>query len=193
MLDQQGFEALKVQTRGQLLDGVGENGLTFRGGAEGIALAAAWNRELRIEQVEDGVYVPPPPRIPISAHRGDVGEIRTALQSGEAVDSRLMGYTGLQLAIGSGQREAALALIDAGADVHVTHPDGDTLLMACATSRAMSDHDGALVAQALIENGADCTCMSDAGETAESYAQVRGKPELLRVLRDEAARRESSP
>jgi ankyrin repeat protein len=107
-----------------------------------------------------------------------------AIASGELIDARLQGYTALHLATLYGNVDAALMLIERGADPNLLDREGHGALHMCALSNSMSDAESARVAAALIRHGADRHRASSTGDTAESYAENRGKERLLEVLRE---------
>jgi ankyrin repeat protein len=116
-----------------------------------------------------------------AAAAGDIATLRASLASGLAVDAHdQRGYTAVWNAIARGRNEAALFLIDAGADVRRGYRYGETALHLAAKFG-----DGPLI-QRLIASGADVNAIEGVnGETPLSAAiQKKRAPEIIRVLID---------
>lgn len=79
-------------------------------------------------------------------------------------------------AVKAGKSDAALALIQQGANVNDAEPDGSTALMWAA----YGGHTP--LVKALIEAGADAGAANEYGATALSEAAVRGDTEIIRLL-----------
>jgi ankyrin repeat protein len=84
-------------------------------------------------------------------------------------------------AIQAGDRDAALALIDQGADVNAASPDGATALIWAA-------HQGdAELVERLLEAGADVDAANAYDATAMSEAAVTGDADIIALLLDAGA------
>lgn len=183
LLDDKALEMLEESTIGQLSDGMGENGFGFVCGGRRLLLMPALSLPLEVEQFDDGKSIPPPSRIAIAAREGDLVGLREALASNNAdVDSPLVGYTGLHLALLYGHADAALLLIEHGVDVNKPDHIGGTPLDLCALSNSLSDEDSVRVARALLSKGADPTHVSETGDTPRSFAESRSKWSLVKLL-----------
>lgn len=169
--------ALTHDVRGQLQDGIGENG--FRIAVNGTELWLTCDaRTLEVDQVEDGRAVPGPPTVAIAAMNGDCVALSASLKSGGSVDEKLLGYSALQLAILYGKVDAALLLIEEGANVNFINSVGATPLLICATSRTLEDSDAAAIAHSLIQHEA-----MKPTDDAVAIAESRGKLALAKVLK----------
>lgn len=181
-LDDDTLELLSEFTSSQLGDGIGEGGFDVSVGGKQLCLIPYG--EVEIELSDDGVEVPPPSRVAMSARDGDLAALRTALSSGgeNVVDSLHQGYTGLHLAILYGHVDAALLLIARGADVNKTDPMGDPPLILCAAANSLPDQDSARIARALLSSGAAPGYANRSGSTARELAEIRGKSAMVEVL-----------
>ena len=183
--DEATLEALRKDTAGQLSDGAGENGFDFVARGRAMLLMPDLDGSpLSVEVVDDGKVIPPASRIAMSARDGDLTTLRKALALGtEDIDAQLMGCSGLRLAVRSGHVEAALLLIEHGANVHSLDFMGNSLLLGCAASRSLNDEDSARLTRALLSKGADPSYVGDADCTAMELAENRDKHLMMEVLR----------
>jgi hypothetical protein len=183
-LDQAYINQLRDETLGQLSDGIGHGGFELTLEGKVCFLVAETRLTPDAEIVYDGKPVPIPSRIARAGRDGDIGLLQEAIASGEAIDATIQGYSGLHLAILYGHVDAALLLISKGANPNLlTGGDGETPLHLCALSNSLSDSESAIVAQALINHGADKTIRTpDGRNTAASFADNRQKTALLEVL-----------
>jgi len=176
-------ERLLDYSHGQLEDGFGECGIEFQSGKRKLRIYADTESPAHIHCEDDGRFVPPPSQIAIAAREGNLKRLKQALRENpSAIDATLMGYTGLHFAILYGHCEAALLLLNAGANPNAKCPHGGTLLQSCALARDLNDDDATAIALQLLRLGADASVESD-GETALSYAENRGKKKLAELLR----------
>jgi ankyrin repeat protein len=106
-----------------------------------------------------------------AARTGDIELLTKALDSGEDIDVRRAQMSALHWAVIYGQVDAALMLIERGADVNAGCP-----LRSCAASNSISDTDALRVAEALVASGA-----AGDEETLE-LAEIRGKAKLAAFL-----------
>ena len=116
-----------------------------------------------------------------AAARGDVGGLRTLLDSGRVLDvdeaAPACGSTALHFAASVGSAGAVRLLLDAGAFVSAVGRAGATPLM---TAAAMGHQESAL---ALLEGGADPNQKHDFGRsTALHFAAEMGRASLIRAL-----------
>ena len=110
-----------------------------------------------------GCSKPPPPDIPIynAAGAGNIEAIKQHLAAGTDLNAKdvVAGWTPLNYAVMSGEKEAVEVLIDNGADVNVKDKYGSTPL-----------HDASLgkhneVVELLISKGADVNAKRGDGDT----------------------------
>jgi hypothetical protein len=174
---------LRDETIGQLSDGMGEGGFQVTLNGRAFVIVADTDGAPVVEQAHDGKPVPMPSRIAQAARDGNTPLLVESIGSGEAIDSKIQGYSGLHLAIIYGRVEAALWLISKGANVDLLTTSGETPLHLCALANSLSDGDGATVATALLTHGADKSKKTPEGYTAASFAESRKKPALLDVLK----------
>jgi hypothetical protein len=183
-LDPSYIDRLRAETLGQLSDGIGEGGFEIAPEGRQLVLVAHTDQAPDVEQVYDGKPVPMPSKIAQAARDGNVAMLSDALASDEAIDSTIQAYSGLHLAILHGHVDAALLLISKGANPNLLTGDGDeTPLHLCALSSALSDSDSAVVAEALLRNGADKSATTASGNTAASFAEARHKIAMLKTLK----------
>jgi uncharacterized protein len=111
-------------------------------------------------------------------HHGDV--VRYLIDAGadvRAVSRNPMAVTALHSAVADGgDRESALALIRAGADVNAKQRHGWTPLHGAADS---GDRE---TVEALLAAGADPSLTHDDGKTAADVAREKGHDEIARLL-----------
>lgn len=174
---------LTRETLRQWDDGIGESGLRLlAGGSRLDVFVNSDASNVSVVQVDDGVDVHPAAPVALCARRGDVAAMAEAISGGEDLDGRLQGYPALQLAILGGHVDAALALIERGADVTTVSDDGTCAIHQCALARKLSDADSAQIASALLARGADPEARTTRGETATELAVFRGKRLLALML-----------
>lgn len=151
------LDRLAQETVGQWCDGIGEG--CFEELAERLGVVInlsplAQNRDLRVEQVDDGKeWRKPKTGLAKAAREGDMTALRRHLDSGADTEYRLQGYTALHLAILYGHADTALELIERGADINARDPNDEDPLMLAALSNSITDADAALIARALLERG----------------------------------------
>jgi hypothetical protein len=175
-LDDATVESLEQFTKAQLLDGIGEGG--FEAVAEGrrVLIVPDLSRPVEVDRSEDGKAVKQPSPIAIAARDGNLSALSDALDNKAAdVDSTHQGYTGLHFAILYGHADAAILLIEHGADVQRIDPTGNSPLDLCALSNSLSDEDSARVARALLSKGADPSRVGSTGRTPRGLAELRDK------------------
>jgi hypothetical protein len=177
------LQALVEFTKGQWSDGVGEGcfsnhaALTKANISLSVYPIPYDDKAVRIEQTDEGVA--PPKRSPLFTiiRKGDIKELKSHLDKGEALEARgQWGHTPLLFAIANGQPEAALLLISRGANVN--HPaDERTTGLQLA-----SMHGNVPVMQALIDAGASVDPRDSRGMTPLMWAANRGHVEALQLL-----------
>ncbi len=179
---------LRDDTLGQLSDGIGAGGFEVTANGRSLVLVADTDEAPEVEQAYDGKPVPTPSAIARAARDGDISLLKEAIATGEAIDSTIQGYSGLHLAITFGHVDAAILLLSLGANPNLVVGDGDeTPLHICALSNSLEDGESAGVAQALLEHGADKSMMTASGQTASSFAAIRRKAAMLRILSGDRA------
>jgi len=181
------LQALADDTLAQWSDGIGEGAFDQYAEETGIWInpfPIVSDRDMRVEQVDDGVKVARKRQSPLlkAAESGDVEKLRKLLAKGEDINARSRhGLTSVQTALLSRQPDAALFLVEAGADLAVRDSDENSLLgLACMTGAGA-------VARALIERGADVNSRDDRGATPLMWAANRKFPELAELLLDHGA------
>jgi ankyrin repeat protein len=111
------------------------------------------------------------------AERGQNEQVRSLLNSGIDVDSRLNdGSTALHWAVLRDQFETVDILLDAGADPVALNRNGISPLFL-----AVQNGSEAIVAR-LLEAGADPNTLAESGETILMTAAHTGKPEVVELL-----------
>eukprot|EP00041_Stephanoeca_diplocostata_P012583 m.210636 g.210636 ORF g.210636 m.210636 type:complete len:478 (+) comp19012_c0_seq3:112-1545(+) len=170
--------------------------------------------------VQDGNGVSP---LMGAVHRRQLGIVSQLINAGAVLDYQesVTGFTGLIRAIQAGQRDIALTLIDAGADVHIRGHEGNTALMSAAQegdstvitallrrgarideadatngftalmSAAYFGHK--LAVEALLDHNADCARESNDGFVALDYAVDQGHEAIARVLETSCPRIAKTP
>jgi hypothetical protein len=186
------LQALREFTLGQWSDGLGESGFELRLRGQDFILAPENDGRLRIEEVDDTREIPLPSKIAKAARDGDLDGLREALASGEAIDGTLQGYSGLHLAILYGNVAAAMLLIQEGANPNLLDKDGNSPLHLCALSNSLGEPDSVAIALSLLGHGADTDLQASTGDTAQSFADNRGRKAMSRELRMHSLRKPNS-
>ncbi|MBX3398298.1 MAG: ankyrin repeat domain-containing protein [Gemmataceae bacterium] len=173
-------------TEGQWSDGAGESGLevTIEGQCIQIGFAPFPSGQgVEVEQLSEDPHPQPRfRRLFAAARSGDLSALRAAIAAGEDLDCRKGGMTALKWAISYGHAEAALLLIESGADAVAEDVFGDTVLVSCAASRDLSDESAARVAEQLVQRGVTAEVKPHQLEQALDIAIQRGKVQLAKVL-----------
>lgn len=182
-LEEDELRQLVQYTIAQWEDGIGESGFLMSLRTKAVDVFPSCQEEdVIVDQHEDGTDVPSPSHVAIGARDGDLDALTTALEAGESVEGTIQGYGALHLAILYGNVDAALTLIQHGADVNRLDCLGDSPLHLCATSNALEDEECATIAQALIKAGADRGKPSATGESVAALAKIRGKENLREAV-----------
>ncbi len=176
-------EQLRRDTIGQLDDGIGEGGFEFNADGRNLIVTALTGIPATVEIVDDGLVVPLPSRIAIGARDGNLASLAMALEDDkEGIDRLHQGFSGLHLAILYGHAEAVRMLLAAGADPNRLDPQGLTPLELCALSNSLDDEQSRELAQILLALGSRPGHVTAVGESARSYAELRGKRRMAEVL-----------
>jgi hypothetical protein len=118
-----------------------------------------------------------------AAGRGNVSEIRRALQQGEDVNAGdKTGWTALMIAAVAAQPQSVSAILEAGARVDQRDLHGDTALIGTAAVRFGNRGMAAEVVGILLAHGASVDATNDLGESALMWAARSGNPESIKVL-----------
>ncbi|MCB1143104.1 MAG: ankyrin repeat domain-containing protein [Leptospiraceae bacterium] len=118
--------------------------------------------------------------LPDLAYRGDRNAILDTLKRGSNVnerDSFQKKYTALMVASKEGDLQLVKLLIDRGANVNATTPDGHTALMYASYNRYPE------IVKVLIEHGANVNAKSIQGHTALSEIDDSHKEEIILLLK----------
>uniref|UniRef100_A0A7S0N614 Ankyrin repeat domain-containing protein n=1 Tax=Pyramimonas obovata TaxID=1411642 RepID=A0A7S0N614_9CHLO len=122
----------------------------------------------------------------LSNPTADLKIIQTLIKAGADVNKAdSQGATALAFAAEAGNLQAVNLLMDAGAEVTTADEDGQTPLLRVSEFGAPADSakaDAALVAQRLLEKGADVNATDLEGDTAAILAARAGNQGLLDVL-----------
>jgi ankyrin repeat protein len=124
----------------------------------------------------------------IEAIRQTIDIVKMLLAAGADVDAAsrkegdfLMGYTPLMMAASGGGKDLVQLLLEKGADIKATTPDGFTVLMKAALE------GGKDVVQLLLEKGADIKATTPDGLTALMWAAMGGDEEVVQLLLERGA------
>lgn len=125
--------------------------------------------------------------LPIAAVTGMTEMVDMAIAHGADVNakSELFDATALQMAVGEGRDEVVERLITKGADIHVTTPEGQTLLHLAAIEGHKT------TAELLIAKGTDVNAKDNRGATPLWYAEDSGHAETAALLREHGAKKEA--
>lgn len=121
------------------------------------------------------------------AYRGDIYAISVSLSSGGYIDERdsfMRKYTALMVAAREGDIRLAEFLIEKGASVNATTPDGHTALMFAAYNRYPD------IVKLLLSKGARVELKSTQGHTALSEILESDKQKIIQLLKDAGAKEE---
>jgi hypothetical protein len=179
------LQALVDQTLGNWSDGIGEGCFDEWSLQSGIHLDLApfaldnYERPVA-EQVEDGRMVPRFAHLAKAVWKGSLDVVRQAVAEKADLNAIFDGHTALLVAIQREDTQAALLLIEGGADVNRATILGTTPLMACASLKQPAD--AVAVATALLAKGANVDGRNMAGKTALDEAQDEGRKELAALL-----------
>lgn len=177
------LDKLVDETLAQMSDGIGENGFEFTVAESNVIVFPVTDREsVYVDQDDDGKPVPPPPRLARCARLGDLEGLLRAIEAGDDVNAPVQGFSPLIWAIRRGSESLIPVLLRHGADPDFLDPMGHVPLHCCALSNDLSDEQSASIARYLLENGADKHIATPNGHTALSYAENRGKVQLMAVL-----------
>src|SRR5690606_8859943 len=112
-----------------------------------------------------------------AARAGDAAFIVEHAAKVQTIDPRdAHGYTPLIIAAYNGHLEAAVALLDAGADVNAQDYGGNTALMGVCFKGYPE------IAELLVRRGADLDVQHGNGGTALMFAVMFGRNELVKVM-----------
>jgi hypothetical protein len=180
------LQALVDQTLGQWSDGIGEGCFDEWSLQSGIHLDLApfaldSFEQPVVNQVDDGRLVPRFAHLPKAVWNGRLDVVRQAVAEKADLNAIYDGHTALLLAIRRKDLQAALMLIEGGADVNRSSILGTTPLMACASLE--QPDDAIALATVLLARGANLETRDMAGKTAVDEAQGRDRKELAALLR----------
>lgn len=176
------IEWLANECVGQMSDGIGEGGIECASRANVYLVATDWSlTDISIRQFEDGALVAPPPRIAMAAMRGDLNELARELNEGGDCNQIAQRLPAVDWAILYRQPQAAILLLERGANPNAPDFERQAPLTICALSQ-MSDEESLLVARALLQRGADLN-YSNNGWNALHFAENRKKPKLAEFLK----------
>ena len=179
------LQALIDQTLGQWSDGIGEGCFDEWSLQSGIQLDLApfaldSYEQPVADQVEDGRVAPRFAHLAKAVWKGSLDVVRQAVAEKADLNAIYDGHTALLLAIQQQNTQAALLLIEGGADVNRPSVIGTTPLMACASLEQPAD--AVAVAKALLAKGANLDVRDMAGKTALDEAQDNNQKELAALL-----------
>lgn len=180
------LQALVDQTNGQWCDGIGEACFDEWSLQSGIdldlaPLALDDYRPPVADQIEDGRTVPRFAHLAKAVWNGKLDVVRQAVAEKADLNAIYDGHTALLLAIQRQDAQAALLLIEGGADVNRANILGTTPLMKCASLEQPSD--AVAVARALLARGANVEVRDMSGKTALDEAQENDQKELVALLK----------
>jgi ankyrin repeat protein len=184
---------LTKEVTGQWSDGMGEN---FSGQYEletGIKLdLRPYQQKLSCEQIDDGLAPPPKTVSKIFKALKDVDKLQKLLKSGESPNQRdKSNATPLQLAIRESLEEAAIMLMDAGADLNALENGKYTnmRMLSVATMTAMDEETRLRIVKALLDRGADVNARDgdEGGSTALRWAVNRRNKRLVELFIERGA------
>jgi hypothetical protein len=173
--------SLTKDTQGQWSDGIGEAGFKVTVSGRNLLLRPE-AEDIQVEQHDDGRFIAPASPVAKSARDGEMERLSQAVKAGNEVDEILQGFTGLHLAILYGRADAALFLLQCGADPNRLDIMQMSPLHLCALSNSLSDEESVRIAVALLSKGGKKNAVTPEGATALSYAENREKTGLIKLL-----------
>lgn len=169
-------------TRIQFEDGVGEGGLRVTVGSDRF-LVVAIDAHCIGWQTDDGKSIAPASTMARAARDGDIAALEVGAAGGEDINGRLVGYTGLHLAILYGRVDAVTWLLEHGANPNVIDRNGDSPLHLCASSNYLDDVASLEITRRLLQHGALAALVDRSGVTASSLAAGRKKFGMVTELK----------
>jgi uncharacterized protein len=176
------LQALLKETQGQWSDGIGEGCFGYYFDESGVSIdpypIGYEDAGVTIEQIDDGVRTPRKRYSLLfkAAEAGDTARLSALLDKGEDINSRNKhDQTPLMWSILHGQTDAALLLIERGADVNLRSKDGASAIKAAINGDLK-------VLRRLIDAGADVNMRDDRGATPAMWAANRGDVDCLKAL-----------
>lgn len=115
-----------------------------------------------------------------TAGEGDAGVLTVLLQRGARPDAGAGETPALFAAAAANHTECIRVLLEAGADINVRNTKGSTPLMAAAF------HGKLDALRQLLDAGADRHLRNNDNTNAEGFAKVRGSPEAVEMLSQNA-------
>ncbi len=184
------LQALVKQTHGQWCDGIGEACFDEWSLQSGIQLdlaplALSDYQPPVADQVEDGRVAPRFAHLAKAVCKGKLDVVRQAVAEKADLNAIYDGHPALVLAIQRQDTEAALLLIEGGADVNRATVVGTTPLMHCASLKQSAD--AVAVATALLAKGANVDARDLWDNTALTEAQSHDQKELAALLKAHGA------
>jgi hypothetical protein len=187
------LQGLVKETQAQWSDGIGES-YFWQDVGSGVRVdlyPLFQGHELYVEQFDDGVAVPVPKysRLPKAAEAGDIERIRQLLAQGEDVNATdRTGTCALNRAVVMGHVDAALFLIEQGADVRArTSGKGDLTGQTALHYACMNQKTTTELLEALVGKGADVNARDTWGWTPLMWAANRGRIDLVGWLLEHGA------
>lgn len=180
------LDRLVEQTRAQWSDGIGEGEFTGDGYDPEVLLDAspfqADSDDLQVEQFDDGVKVPRPRKSPLfnATKNNDTAKLAKLLDAGEDINARdRLKNTPLHIAIYEKSTEAALLLVERGADAGVCNKNGICPMVSVAMFGRVE------IMAAMLKAGADpdyCNPDEYTKNTPLIMACNRGQAAAVRLL-----------
>ena len=118
------------------------------------------------------------------ARNGNVEGIAQSLTTENINEQNHKGYSALMLAAYNGQYEASEYLLIHGADPNSLDATGNSILMGAAFKGNLA------IVRLLVEHGADITIENPKGQTALQYAQMFGRADVAKYLKNKTEKPE---
>jgi ankyrin repeat protein len=127
----------------------------------------------------------------LAVREGHAAIVDRLLAHGAEVGPKAQGLSALSLAINTGHDDIAKRLLEAGADPNELYPGPRGVMVSVLMLSVALEREPVVVA--LLEKGAALDFRIDNGRTALDFAETRGNPRIIQLLKEADAARRHHP